>query len=216
MLVGVSSLSAQDFSPAARRSDFHTFISDFQDNYAYQDSAEKPWKTWESRYRSAVESAATPEAYAAVFEAALDELHDFHAEVRSPNPHRWLAVPTFADIWAELRDGKAVIVAVRRGSDAERAGIVSGDLVIEVGGEAVEKAVANRLTTAVDNRDPKARDWALLSILTGRADELRHLTVLDEQGHSRRVTLPLERRFDRGSGPLAARILPDNWLHSLR
>jgi C-terminal processing protease CtpA/Prc len=196
-------------SLAARQSDFATFVSGFEDNYAYLDRAEKPWTTWQSRYSAAVTAADTPETYAAVFEAALDELHDFHAEVRSHNPHRWLPVPTFADIWAELRGGKAVVVAVRRGSDAERAGIVPGDIVTGIGGEPLDTAIAQRLTPAVDNRAPAAREWALLSLLAGRADEIRQITVTDKQGRVRTVSLPLQRRFDRSLGPLSATLLPD-------
>jgi carboxyl-terminal processing protease len=203
-------LGAPDFSLAAREADFKTFVDGVRDNYAYRDRAEKPWETWPARYRTAVDSASSPEAYAAVLEAALDELHDFHAEVRSRNPHRWLPVPTFADIWAELHGEEAVAVAVRRGSDAERAGIVPGDRVIRIGSLPVRTAVAERLTPAVDNHDLKARTWALLSLLAGRADEERHFTIADRNGRSRAVTLPLQRRFERTPGTLTSTILPGN------
>jgi hypothetical protein len=93
-----SSVNGQDISQSARRSDFNAFCEGFQNNYAYVDRPEKPWKTWRERYARAVDAADTAEAYAAVFESALDELHDFHAEVHSRNPHRWLPVPTFADV----------------------------------------------------------------------------------------------------------------------
>src|ERR1019366_6875902 len=109
--LGMSCLRTHDLSEPARQADFKTFIDDFKDNYAYIDRAEKPWETWQSRYGAAVDSVNSPEAYAAVFESAVDELHDFHAEVRSRNPHRWLPVPTFADIWAELHGEDAVVVA---------------------------------------------------------------------------------------------------------
>lgn len=210
LCIGATAPPAADLSLAARQSDFASFVSQFEDNYAYLDRAEKPWTTWESRYSAAVASATTPEAYAAVFEAALDELHDFHAEVRSHNPHRWLPVPTFADIWAEFQDGKAVVVAVRRGSDAERAGIVTGDVVTAVGGTPLDEAIAARLTPAVDNHAPVAREWALLSILAGRADEIRQVTVMAKEGRARTVTLPLLRQFDRGPGPVKATLLPDD------
>jgi carboxyl-terminal processing protease len=48
----------------------------------------------------------------------------------------------------------------------------------------------------------------LLSLLAGRADETRHITILDGGGHVRTVTLQLERRFDRSPGPLSEQILP--------
>jgi len=175
--------------------------------YAYRDRAEKPWETWQGRYSAAIDSAASPEAYAAVFESALDELHDFHAEVRSRNPHRWLPVPTFADIWAELRGRDAVVIAVRRGSDAERAGILPGDRITRIGTDSLQTAIAERLTPAVDNDDSKARNWAVLSLLAGRADEARHFTVMNRNGQSRSVTLELERRFDRSAGALSSTVL---------
>jgi C-terminal processing protease CtpA/Prc len=203
-----SSVDGRDFSDSARRSDFKAFCERFQDSYAYIDRFEKPWKTWSVRYGRAVDAADTPEAFAAVFESALDELHDFHAEVRSRNPHRWLPVPTFADVWAEFRGQDAVIVAVRKGGDAERAGLVVGDRVTQVDSTPLTGAISDRLTQAVNNNDPKAREWALLSLLTGRADEARHFTIRKSNGQTQTVVLPLERHFDRDPGPLSASVLP--------
>lgn len=210
LLVLLALASAQDFSEASRRSDFQQFIKIFTENYAYIDRAERPWETWGVRFSPAVDAAKSPEAYAGLIESALDELHDFHAEVRSRNPHRWLPVPTFADIWAEFRDKDAIVVAVRQGSDAHRAGIMPGNRILRIGTDPVAIAVSNRLTPAVDNKEPTARNWALLSVLTGRADEERHLTILDGDGQSRSLALPLQRRFDRSAGALSWTVIPDN------
>jgi len=201
---------AQDFSEAARRSDFKLFCEQFPINYAWTDRSEKPWLTWEARYAAAVDAANTPEAYAAVFESALDELHDFHAEVRSPNPHRWLPVPTFADIWAEFHGDDVVITAIRKGSDAQRANLAVGDTIVTIDDVPLSTAIAAQLTPAVDNNDPKAREWALLSLLTGRADAERHLTVQTPAGQTRSVALQLQRQFDRPDGLLTSTILPGN------
>jgi carboxyl-terminal processing protease len=203
-----SSVNGQDISQSARRSDFNAFCEGFQNNYAYVDRPEKPWKTWRERYARAVDAADTAEAYAAVFESALDELHDFHAEVRSRNPHRWLPVPTFADVWAEFRGHDALIVAVRKGSDAEHAGLVAGDRVTQIDGTPLDAAIPDRLTLVIDNNDPKAREWALLSLLTGRADEARHFTIRKASGQTQTVVLPLKRNFDRDPGLLTASVLP--------
>ena len=199
---------AADLTDDARLADFGTFVLDFSDNYAYPERAEKPWLTWSDRYKFAVLAAQSAESYAAVIEAALDELHDFHAEVRSHNPHRWLPVPTFADIWASDDADGAAVIAVRRGSDAERAGIAPGDHVKIIGDVPVSAAITARLTASVDDREVRARNWALLSLLAGRADEERHLSVQDRGGRVRTLTLPLERRFDRPPGELASGQLP--------
>jgi C-terminal processing protease CtpA/Prc len=195
---------AADLTPEARVADFATFVQDFDANYAYLDRAQKPWLDWTERYHAAVLQAQTPASYAAVIGAALDEIHDFHAEVRAHDPHRWLPVPTFADLWAREDAGAATVVAVRHGSDAERAGIQVGDHITAVGNQPLAAAIAARLTASVDNRDLRAREWALLSLLAGRADEARHFTVRGHDGAERNVTLQLERHFERPAGALAS------------
>ena len=190
--------------------DFDVFVQHFERDYAYIDRPDKPWLTWEARYGDAVQAAGTRGAFDAVLAAALGELHDFHAEVRSPVPNRWLPVPTFADIWARFEDGKAVVTAVRRGSDAERAGIRAGDVVHSVNGVPVAQAVDDRLTPAVDRADMRARGWALLSVLAGRADESRKVDAVDSTGHERLVELPVERRFQREDGVLTQQVMSGN------
>ncbi len=207
-------LHAQQTPPpnslADRQADFREFVDLFTNNYAYLDSPAKPWLTWQDRYSAAITAADTPEAFAAVFEDALDELRDFHAEVRSPNPHRWLPVPTFADIWAEFQGNRAIVIAVRPGSDADRAAILPGDRITAIGPGPIEAAIALRLGNSPVPPDDHARNWALLSLLAGRADETRHLTIESPSGVSRQVTLQLQRQFDRPPGPLQAEILPGN------
>ncbi len=167
--------SAQNFSAPARQADSKTFVQDFENSYAYLDRPEKPWSTWEIRYAEAVERADSKETFDAVLASALGELHDFHAEVRSRLVDRWLPVPTFADVWAEFDLSGAVITAVRRGSDADRAGIHAGDRITSVGSVSMEKAITARLTPAAPQEDQQAREWALLSVITGKSDEPRVL-----------------------------------------
>lgn len=208
LVCGGTRIWAAEISLADRQADFREFVQDVAENYAWPARTEKPWLTWQERYAAAVDAASTKESLATVIATALDELHDFHAEVRSRHPNRWLPVPTFADIWAVPDATMARVVAVRQGSDAQRAGIVAGDVLTQIAGTPIEAAISTRLTDAVDGHDAQARSWALLSLLAGRADEERRFTVRDAKGHSRSVTLPVERRFDRPPGALAARRLP--------
>ena len=194
--------SAQDFSLPARQADFKTFVQDFENSYAYLDRTEKPWLSWERRYAGAVQHADSKEAFDAVLASALSELHDFHAEVRSRLADRWLPVPTFADVWAEFESSGAVVTAVRRGSDAEHAPIHVGDRIKSIGSEPLEKAIAARLTPAVPTDTPQAREWALLSVLTGKSDEPRVLGLVTPAGRSCTVSLPVAGHFDRAPGEL--------------
>jgi Tol biopolymer transport system component len=67
-----------------------------------------------------------------------------------------------------------VVVAVRRGSDAERAGIVPGERIIRIGADPLQTAIAERLTLAVDNNDPKAANSRLI-MLDRTGKELRSI-----------------------------------------
>ncbi len=206
----LATASAQDFSLPARQADFKTFVQDFENSYAYLDRTEKPWLTWEVRYAGAVQHADSKEGFDAVLASALSELHDFHAEVRSRLVDRWLPVPTFADIWAEFQPSGAIVTAVRGGSDAEHAGIHAGDRITGVGTVPLEQAIATRLTPAVSQTSSQAREWALLSVVTGKSDEPRVLTLVTPTGRSYTVTLPVERHFDRAPGELSLERLPGN------
>lgn len=192
----VCGVQAQESSLEARRADFKEFVFQFEDQYAYLDRAEKPWLTWEARYAKAVDEAKTQRAFDGVIEAALDEAHDFHAEVRSPQTNRWLAVPTFADVWAEWHDGKAVITDLRPGGDAARLGVERGDVVLQVDGKPVSAAVDARLGDGVSHTEPAGRTWALRSVLAGRSDEARDW-VLERGGKRVEVKFEVLRRFGR-------------------
>ena len=209
LMVGLPSVNlwGQDFSLASRQADFKSFVHDFEDSYAYLGRPDKPWLTWEARYGPEIDKADSQEAFDTILASALSELHDFHAEVRSRVPDKWLPVPTFADIWAEFHGSQAVVTAIRQGSDAERAGIRVGDKVTAVGSRSLEEAIRERLTPAVDQQEASGRQWALLSVLTGRSDDARVLTVISPDGTSRTVTLPVERRFDRPDGLLVSKLL---------
>jgi C-terminal processing protease CtpA/Prc len=201
---------AQDFSLSSRQADFKSFVHDFEDSYVYLDRPEKPWLTWEARYSADIDKADSKEAFDTVLASALSELHDFHAEVRSRVPNRWLPSPTFTDIWAEFQNGHAIVTAVRQGSDAERAGIRVGNQITAVGSTPLQTAISNRLTPAVDQEDARGRQWALLSVLTGRSDEARIFTVVGIDGSARTITLPVKRQFNSPEGSLTTKTLPGN------
>ncbi len=208
VLSSPASCQTEGFTEVARKSDFAAFVQQFEGNYAYADRAAKPWLTWLARYGEAAAAAQSKDAYDAVLAAALSELHDFHAEVRSHVADRWLPVPTFADVWAEFHGEDADVVAVRHGSDAERAGIRAGDRILRVGDLSVRQAVDDRLGPVADRDEIAARDWALLLVLAGRSEEARRFTTLDRGGLQQTVVLAVQRRSDRPEGALTAHMLP--------
>ena len=199
---------AADLSLEARRADFETLSNAIPEDYVYLDDKRAWWSTMRDRYAERVDAATTVDAWAAVVEDALSELHDFHVGVRPGSEHRWLPVPTEADLWAVPDGAGARIIAVRAGSDADRAGLGVGDRIDSIGGVAVAAAIDHHLGPAVNAADPAARQWALLSLVTGRREESREFTVSRGGGKSRSIQLRAIHRFERAEGALVSSRTP--------
>jgi carboxyl-terminal processing protease len=67
------------------------------------------------------------------------------------------------------------------------------------------------LGPAVSSNDPSNRQWALLSLVTGRREESREFTVSRAGGAPRAIKLPVLRRFERPGGPLTSSRTPEGF-----
>jgi carboxyl-terminal processing protease len=112
-------------------------------------------------------------------------------------------VPSGTDLWAEWRDGRATITQVRSGSDAERAGIGHGTVVVAIDRTPIADAVGARLGRLYPDSTAAARDWALRAVLAGRHHAGRLLQI-EEDGVSRTVDLPSAAQFEGAGEPLEA------------
>lgn len=204
---------AADLSLASRRADADRLVALVRENYVYLDEPTHCWRDVRARYAERVDAATTDDAWRRVLEDMLDELHDFHAEIGpSSAAVRW-AVPTNADLWAEWRGERALLTAVRRGSDAERAGLRPGDEVVRIGGAPIADAARTELHCDAARADAGARRWALLTLLAGRRGSPRTLELRDVQGATRTLTLPAERRYERPAARVSLQQLaPDQAL----
>ena len=189
--------AAPDLSLASRRADFEQLVKAVEEDDVYLSAGGHCWAGIRERLAARVDAAATEDAWRRVLEDAIDELHDFHAGVSPDSSEvRW-AVPTSADLWAEWRGERAIVNAVRAGSDAARAGVAVGDEVVRVNGVPITAATQAELHCDAARTDATARRWALLTQLTGRRGAARTFELRDAAGTLRTVSLPAARRFDR-------------------
>ena len=195
--------AAADPSLQSRRADFDVLLTLLDDDYAYADAGIACRGDLRARFAARVAAAETPDAWRRVVEDVIDALHDFHAEVSPGSTSARWHVPTSADVWAEWRGERAVIVAVRDGGDAARAGVHVGDVLTRIDGLPSGAAIDANLACDAARRDPTARRWALLAALAGRIDAARRWTLLDASGASRVVELPRQRRFERPAEPVS-------------
>ena len=188
---------AADLSLASRRADFERLVAAVNEDYVYLADGGNCWADVRTRYAAQVDAATTEDAWRRVLEDALDELHDFHAEIAPGSTATRWAVPSAADVWAEWRGERAVVSALRVGSDAVRAGVRIGDEVVQIDGVPVAAAAQAELHCDAARASPMARRWALLTLLAGRRGAARELTLRGAGGVLRTVTLAAQRRVDR-------------------
>ena len=181
-LLPVRLLTAQQaplgaFTGAQYLADFDSLWSLLLGEYAYRGEAAGDWAAVRSVYRPRAERAANLDEFVRVLEQTLEALYD---------PHTRLKVHTLEsprhppyDIWAEWREGRAIVTQVRPGSAADRAGAEPGMEVLGFNGTAIEEAVARRAPPGSSLPSAVARDWALRALLAGAPGSGRTLEVRD-------------------------------------
>ncbi|MGC3959898.1 MAG: hypothetical protein QM813_18810 [Verrucomicrobiota bacterium] len=161
--------------------DFDQFIKEIAEGYVYFGDNHVDWEGVRQRLAPRALQVRDRAAFIALLETALDALHDAHASLGTNTPHSFRLVPTGADIWADFIGERAVVLAVRPQSAAARAGVRAGQELLAVGKVPVARAVTERLGPGA-SVTPAARAWALRSLLAGRHDESRQVTIATADG----------------------------------
>jgi C-terminal processing protease CtpA/Prc len=176
------------------RKDFEFACAQIASTYAYFDAKATSWADVPRLYDRDLQRVATRGQFIGVLERVLDELYDPHAQLTVNTPSSPRLVPSGTDLWAEWQEGRAVITEVRAGSDAERAGIAPGAVIVAIDGVPVADAVDSRMGRTYPHTVAPARDWALRAVLAGRHDARRALE-LREGDATRTVELPSRDQF---------------------
>jgi C-terminal processing protease CtpA/Prc len=157
--------------------DFDLMWKEIGENYAYFDKKATDWAKVKSIHRPRTPNVKNRDDFIALLESVLEELYDAHINLNTNTSSSPRLVPTGADIWAEWRNGRAIITEIRPGYNAERAGLSAGMEILAMNGVAIDNAVDARVGKSLRTIDPAARDWALRVLLAGRHNEARRITV---------------------------------------
>ena len=172
------SVSAQQsFSREQFTSDFDYMWSTLRDNYAYFDKKETDWNKVRDLYRPMLADVKSRSDFITLLERVLDELYDNHTSLNTNLKTSPRLVPTGLDLWAEWRNGRAVITQLRSGFSAEQAGLKVGMEIISINGLPVKEAVARRLPKSLNAINLNARNWALRAVLAGTHDRPRTIAA---------------------------------------
>lgn len=123
-------------------------------------------------------------------EHALTALADHHAITGSSFSDDWAIVPSYADLWIEIRDGRPTVTSVRDGSPAQAAGIRPGDRLMNVGDQTIDQTVAAFWSDIGLPVTEERAAFAARVLAAGRRDRDRTLTFAGAEGVERRLTLP--------------------------
>lgn len=183
LLAPVGARAQADTLPSgAAVEDFDALWTYVRDNYAYFHRKQTDWDSVRAIYRPRAAQARTRRELLPVLEDVMEELYDPHAHLGVNSASSPRLVPTGADLWAEWRDGRAMITDVRAGSAAEAAGMEPGMQVISIDGRPVRDVVRERLPAALRASDPAADDWALRAALAGHRDAPIRVEVATREG----------------------------------
>ena len=159
------------------RQDFDTAIRRIAATYAYFDLKATRWQEVPGLYEADLRRVGTRDQFIELLERLVDELYDPHAQLTVNLAGSSRLVPSGTDLWAAWERGQATITQVRPGSDAERARIVPGTVVLRIDDLPIADAVEAKLGRAYPHSTPSARDWALRAVLAGRHNEPRRLRI---------------------------------------
>jgi hypothetical protein len=129
-----SAKAPSDLTPEQVREDFRVFCAEIQSTYAYFDVKATRWDEIAALYDRDVRQVRTRDELIGVLERAMNELYDDHAQLTVNTSTSPMLVPSGTDVWAEWVGTEATVTAVRHESDAERAGMRPGTVVVSVNG----------------------------------------------------------------------------------
>ncbi|MDT4952866.1 MAG: carboxyl-terminal processing protease [Acidobacteriota bacterium] len=153
------------------------------------------WQAERAKFRPlAARAQTTPELYG-VLRRMLGSLHDAHTRVYAPDEKFDWQHPRFISVGISVREvgGAPVVVAVERGSEAERAGLRAGDALINIDNEPALDVFARRLKEQAGSSTlAAARLQAMAKLFEGPRDSTVSLSWLGVDGKLRSATLRRE------------------------
>jgi C-terminal processing protease CtpA/Prc len=171
-----------DVTADQRVEDLNWLADKLKAKYAYRDKKNIDFDQIKTNYRDAAEKAVTPAAWLNVVERVMAELYDHHATVGQNTASSPQLVPSGADIWAELVSGKPMIVEVRAGSVAARAGLKPGMTIESINGRPVDKVIDDGVPQSMAMPDPEAGAYALRVALAGTHVSRRSVSACTAHG----------------------------------
>lgn len=169
--------------------DIEILCTTVPNRYVYFEQRAKYWPQACEDAKILGRSASTHAQGLAVFERLVDQLYDPHVGLGSNNTRSPRLIPSGTDVWAEWKNGRAIITALRSGSAAAGSGLMIGDEIVFFNQRTIVEAAARRIHIGTNEAASAQRNWALNAALAGYRHEERNLAI--QRGKARsEVKLP--------------------------
>lgn len=183
------------------------FEREFRSKYAYLDRPELDVDALFARARALATSADSPGAFRSVIYQTLRAFADPHLIAGPLDSTDYAVVPSASDLAVGYEGDKFVILDVRAGSDADRAGVRPGWTLLAVNGRPPAEAAREPFGAVLPYPSPRQLAFGATVALAGlRGDDRPRTLSFDAGGVSTTVRLPPTSRFVRslrGLSPLS-------------
>jgi carboxyl-terminal processing protease len=167
----------QKLSSVSFKEDYNFFWKTINEEYCYFDKKHTDWEKVKEIYSPIIDTIKSKNQFVAVLEKSFYEIYDHHASLNTNTDYSQRLVPSGTDIWAEFKNGKALIIEVKQNSGAAKAKIDAGQEVIAFNEIPIEKAILPFLPKTLKSEDVEAKNYALRILLAGNHIQPRKLTL---------------------------------------
>lgn len=208
-LAFVVSSSASANAPeeaAGFASDARAIESLINDQYAYLERLPNVRFALTDTLKAEADAVDTRRELVRFAERAVALLADHHAITGASLADSWAVFPTYGDLWIERRGTIFVIEAVRGNSPAARAGILPGDRLVAINGQATGRAVTDYWADLGSTGGPDRDGHAARVLAAGQRNRTRRLTIGRGRERPRQIELPsLYAQPDQDRAPVTTR-----------
>lgn len=154
------------------------FVCDQVPNtYVYYAERQSIWESACAAALTEIDNVQSGRVFLSLLERLIDDLYDPHISLNTNSSSSPRLVPSGTDLWVELKGETHVIVGVRPGSGAARAGLELDDVLVSFNDLTPGQLILTRMHSRPDIRPRERQAWALNAALAGYRDQARRIKI---------------------------------------
>ncbi|WP_339142824.1 S41 family peptidase [Pseudoalteromonas galatheae] len=172
-----------------------------QTHYAYLEDF-KNYQQTRQLFEKKLNNLDSKQAFIDLSQAYLRHFTDPHLNLGPLNEEDYSVYPTGADMYVEFYDNSALIIDVKRSSDADVKGLKPGDIVVKIDGNTITQAIQDVMQVPLSQLNKAQKSYALNVALGGKRYKTREIEFKRD---TKLVTVELAASYDAinalGNGP---------------